>query len=117
VQQKKTSIVSLLGIRERTYYIDDMSFATLSVPKESTTGEVAGAVVMALLTHKSRLPGSKSRNPVIFRLVSGKTVYFLTSISPSQMQRVVDTVNELIYQKENESTRWGKVDEYLNDIN
>jgi hypothetical protein len=93
-----------------------MSFATLSVPKESTTGEIAAAVVMTVLLPKSQVR-SKSRNPIIFRLVNGKTVYFLTSISPARMQKVVDVVNELIYQKENASSRWGNVDEYLNDIN
>ncbi|MDH7461415.1 hypothetical protein QEG73_08990 [Chitinophagaceae bacterium 26-R-25] len=116
VVQKKNSFASLLKIQEQVYYIDDMSFATLSVPKEPTTGEIAGAVVMTLLLPMNRV-GSKTRNPIIFRLVNGRTVYFLTRISPARMQKVVDTVNELIYQKENGSSRWGNVDEYLNDIN
>jgi hypothetical protein len=116
VEQNKNSIISLVLRKARVYYIDDMNFATLSVPKESTTGEIAGAVVMTLLLPKSHV-GSKSRNPIIFRLVNGKSVYFLTGLSSSQMQRVVDNVNELIYQKENTSSQWGNVDEYLNDIN
>ncbi|MDI3319526.1 hypothetical protein [Pinibacter soli] len=116
VVQKKNSLASLLKIRERVYYIDDMSFATLSVPKESTTGEIAGAVVMTLLLPMNRVT-TKGRNPIIFRLVNGETVYFLTGISPAGMQRIADTVNELIYQKENGSGRWGNVDEYLSDIN
>jgi hypothetical protein len=116
VVQKKNSLASLLRIQERVYYIDDMSFATLSVPKESTTGEIAAAVVMILTLPKGNM-GYKSRNPIIFKLVNGKTVYFLTTISPTGMQKVVDLVNELIYQKENGSSRWGNVDEYLNDIN
>jgi hypothetical protein len=116
VVQTKNSIAAIFKIQERVYYIDDMSFATLSIPKQSTTGEIAAAVVMTLLLPKSQVR-TKSRNPIIFRLVNGTTVYFLTSISPSRMQKVVDVVNELIYQKENASSRWGNVDEYLNDIN
>jgi hypothetical protein len=117
VVQKKNSIVSLLRIQKTTYYIDDMSFAAMSVPKESTTGEIAGAVMMTLMTPASQVFGAKSRNPIIFRLINGNTVYFLTRLSSSQMQRVVDTVNEMIYQKENNSSRWGNVEEYLSDIN
>jgi hypothetical protein len=116
VVQKKNAIASLFKIQEKVYYIDDMNFAALSVPKESTTGEIAAAVVMTLLLPQNHVR-SKNRNPIIFRLVNGKTAYFLTSLSPSQMQRIVDIVNELIYQKENGSSRWGNVDEYLNDIN
>lgn len=116
VIQKKNSIASMLKIQEKVYYIDDMSFAALSVPKESTTGEIAAAVVMTLLLPHNHV-SSKNRNPIIFRLVNGKTAYFLTGISIAQMQRVVDIVNELIYQKENGASRWGNVDEYLNDIN
>lgn len=116
VVQKKNSLASLLKIQERVYYIDDMSFATLSVPKQSTAGEIAGAVVMTLFLPMNRV-STKSSNPIIFRLVDGKTAYFLTRISPAGMQRVVDTVNELIYQRENGSSRWGNIDDYLNDIN
>lgn len=116
VVQKKNSLASLLRIQEKTYYIDDMSFATLSVPKESTTGEIAAAVVMILTLPKGSM-GHRSRNPIIFRLVNGTTVYFLTTIPPARMQKVVDVVNELIYQKENGSRRWGNVDAYLREIN